>query len=261
MYRAIRLIDRLTDYALILFFLLLFLIGGYTMYDTVLVYGAASGEDLRSFRPLQTETGQGVAWDMSALSEDVVAWLTVDDTPIDYPVLQGADNGKYLNTDPFGKFSLAGSIFLDARNAADFTDDYSLIYGHHMEYGRMFGTLDEFLNEEFFDGHRKGTLTVAERVYGIHFFACLEADANEPAIFAPTETDGTLDYVLENAAVLRELEENEIGPLIALSTCKNPQTMDRIIVFGVLSDEQCMVQSDDSAAAADDVGGAHAGER
>ena len=237
MYRAIRFLDRLTDYALILFFLLLFVIGGYTMYDTVLIYDAAGGEDLRSFKPLQTAADgeEGIVWDMSALSEDVVAWLTVDDTNIDYPVMQGIDNSEYLNKDPFGAFSLAGSIFLDSRNADDFTDAYSLIYGHHMEYGRMFGALDEFLDETYFDAHRTGTLTVADQTYMIRFFACVEADATVKEIFSPTETDGTLAYVLEHAAILREHDD---GPLIALSTCKFPQTMDRIIVFGVLCDEE-----------------------
>ena len=234
MYRAIRLTSRLTDYALLLFFLLLFLIGGYTMYDTVLIYDASSGTDLRSFRPMavaEEEGEEAYVWDMSALSEDVVAWLTVDDTNIDYPVMQGIDNSEYLNKDPFGQYSLAGSIFLDSRNAPDFTDSYSLIYGHHMDYGRMFGALDEFLNEDYFDAHRTGTLTVADRVYGIRFFACVEADATVQEIFAPTETDGTMEYVREHASIWCVPEE---GPLIALSTCKFPQTMDRIIVFGVL---------------------------
>lgn len=235
MYRAIRWLDRLTDYVLLLFFLLIFLIGGYTVYDTVLVYDKATGEDLRSFRPMQRQIGNdGTLWDMSALSDDVVAWLTVDGTNIDYPVMQGIDNSEYLNKDPFGEFSLSGSIFLDARNAADFTDTYSLIYGHHMEYGRMFGTLDEFLDEAYFDAHRTGSLNIAGRNHGIQFFACLEADATVPEIFSPTETEGTLAYVLEHASILRDFDE---GPLIALSTCKLAQTMDRIIVFGVLNDE------------------------
>lgn len=233
MFRVIRLIDRLTDTVLLLFFLLIFLIGGYTIYDTLLIYDAASGDDLRSFRPMQVETEgvEAAAWDMSALSEDVVAWLTVDGTSIDYPVMQGVDNNEYLNKDPFGAFSLSGSIFLDARNADDFSDPYSLIYGHHMDYGRMFGALDAFLDEAYFDEHRTGTLTVGDQVYGIAFFACVEADATVDEIFAPTETDGTLAYVQEHAVILREIEE---GPLIALSTCKFSQTMDRIIVFGVL---------------------------
>ena len=236
MYRFIKTIDRATDYALLLFFLLLFLIGGYTMYDTLLIYDAAAGDDFRNFRPMAVENGEeGFYWDMSALSEDVVAWLTVDDTTIDYPVMQGIDNNEYLNKDPFGAYSLAGSLFLDSRNAAGFTDPYSLIYGHHMENGKMFGVLDEYLDQGYFDAHRTATLTVSDAVYPIKFFACIEADASVEEIFAPTETDGTLEYVRRNALIWYEPEGER---LIALSTCKFPQTTARIIVFGVLQNEQ-----------------------
>ena len=236
MYRTIRFFDRITDYALFLFFLGLMLIGAYTMYDTLLIYNAARGADLRSFRPVVNEAGAYV-WDMSALSEDVVAWLTVDDTNIDYPVLQGIDNYEYLTKDPFGKYSLSGSIFLDFRNAPDFTDPYSLIYGHHMEYGQMFGALDEFLDEEYFDSHRTGKLVVGYRVHPLEFFASVEADASTKEIFAPTqvEAEETLEYVRENATVWREPTGER---LIALSTCKFPQTSERIIVFGVIKDEE-----------------------
>lgn len=234
MYRAIRIIDRTTDTVLLLFFLLLLFIGAYTMYDTVLIYSAADGDDLRSFKPLITDVENG-GWDMSALSDDVVAWLTVDNTKIDYPVMQGRDNNEYLNKDPFGKYSLAGSIFLDARNAPDFSDPYSLIYGHHMEYGKMFGALDSFLDKAYFDTHRTATLTVSDKVYSIKFFACMEADASVGEIFAPNETEGTLSYVQKHAPIRYQPEGEK---LIALSTCKFPQTTARIVVFGVLRDEQ-----------------------
>lgn len=235
MYKAIRLIDRTTDVLLLLFFLLLFLIGTYTMYDTVIIYDLAGGDDLRSFKPNAVEGESGGGWDMSALSDDVVAWLTVDDTNIDYPVMQGRDNNEYLNKDPFGAYSLAGSIFLDARNSSDFSDPYSLIYGHHMEYGKMFGALDLFLGKEYFDAHRTALLTVSDKVYNIKFFACVEADASVSQIFSPTEADGTLEYVREHAHIWYEPEGDK---LIALSTCKFPQTTARIVVFGVLRDER-----------------------
>lgn len=236
MYRAIRFLDRVTDYALFVFFLGLMLIGAYTMYDTLIIYYGASGADLRTFRPVVNGAGE-VTVDWSGLTDDVVAWLTVYDTNIDYPVMQGIDNFEYLNKDPFGRFSLSGSIFLDVRNAPEFTDPYSLIYGHHMEYGQMFGALDEFLDEEYFDSHRSGTLTVANAVHPLEFFACIEADASEPEIFAPTEVEAeeTLAYVRENATVWREPTGEQ---LIALSTCKFPQTSERIIVFGVIKDEE-----------------------
>lgn len=234
MYRVIRFLDRSTDTVLILFFLLLLLIGAYTMYDTVLIYDLAGGDDLRSFKPLVSDVQNG-GWDMSALSDDVVAWLTVDNTTIDYPVMQGRDNNEYLNKDPFGKYSLSGSLFLDSRNASDFSDPYSLIYGHHMEYGKMFGALDSFLDKEYFDTHRTATLTVSDRIYSIKFFACLLADASVDEIFAPNEKGGTLSYVRKNALIWYEPEGER---LIALSTCRFPQTTERIIVFGVLKNEQ-----------------------
>lgn len=232
MHKVIRFADRITDFALLLFFLLLILIGAYTMYDTILVYDVL-GDNLSSFKPLPSDVENG-GWDMSVLSDDVVAWLTVDDTNIDYPVMQGRNNNEYLNKDPFGKYSLAGSLFLDSRNAPDFSDSYSLIYGHHMEYGKMFGALDSFMDEAYFNAHRTAALTVSDRIYSIKFFACVEADASVDEIFAPTETDGTLEYVQEHALVWHKPEGEK---LIALSTCKFPQTTDRIIVFGVLKDE------------------------
>ncbi|MBR1845920.1 MAG: class B sortase, partial [Oscillospiraceae bacterium] len=63
--------------------------------------------------------------------------------------MQGETNGKYLNTDPYGEYSLSGSIFLDSRNAGDFSDSYSLVYGHHMADGMMFGALDAFFDEGY----------------------------------------------------------------------------------------------------------------
>ena len=79
----------------------------------------------------------------------MVGWIVVDDTNIDYPVMQGYDNSQYLNLDPYGEYSLSGSIFLDSRNSSDFTDPYSIIYGHHMEYGKMFGAIDDYLDDQY----------------------------------------------------------------------------------------------------------------
>ena len=234
MVKVIGYIDRATDFVLLLFFLLLILIGGYTMYDTLLIYGLDGGDDFRDFKPAIVDGD--VKWDMNALSKDVVAWLTVDDTNIDYPVMQGRNNNEYLNKDPFGEYSLAGSIFLDTRNASDFSDPYSLIYGHHMEYGKMFGALDAFLDQAYFDNHRTATLIVSDKVYHIKFFACIEADASVNEIFAPNEKTGnTLSYVQKHALIWHKPDGEK---LIALSTCRFPQTTARIVVFGVLKDEQ-----------------------
>ncbi len=228
MYKLLKAVDRLTDSVLFLFFLLLFLIGAYTMYDSFLIYYHADDADLRQYKPIP---GQEEEWSQNVtLPKNMVAWLTVDGTSIDYPVMQGETNNEYLNKDPLGNYALSGSIFLDSRNAPDFTDPYSLIYGHHMEYGKMFGSLDSFMEKGYFDAHRTATLTFGGEVHRIKFFACLVTDGAEKEVFAPTETDGTLEYVRQHASIWYEPEGER---LIALSTCKHPQTTDRFIVFGV----------------------------
>ena len=230
--KIIDIFDRFIEKIFLLFFLLLFLIGGYTMYDTYIVYNSADNTDLRSYKPIiSVEAEEG--WDMSALSKDVVAWLTVDDTTIDYPIMQGKDNSEYLNKNPFGEYSLSGSIFLDYRNSSDFSDQYSLIYGHHMEYGKMFGALDNFIKKDYFDKHRTGTLTIANKTYKIKFFAALEADGSVSEIFEPNKSNNRLNYIRENAIIFYEPEGTK---LIALSTCKFPETTDRTIIVGVLYD-------------------------
>lgn len=87
--------------------------------------------------------------ELQALNPEVIGWVTVDGTHIDYPVTQASDNDKYVNTDAEGKYSLAGSIFLDYRNQKDFTDFNSILYGHHMADHAMFGDLADFKNRTF----------------------------------------------------------------------------------------------------------------
>lgn len=55
--------------------------------------------------------------------------------------MQGEDNMEYLNKDPYGDYSLSGSIYMDSRNTSDMSDDYLLLYGHHMENDYMFGSI------------------------------------------------------------------------------------------------------------------------
>ena len=82
-------------------------------------------------------------------NEDYRCWLKMDNTKIDYPVVQSNDNSYYLDRD-FNKNHLAaGSIFMDFRNNFD-SDKSVVIYGHNMRNGTMFGELDNFKKESFF---------------------------------------------------------------------------------------------------------------
>jgi sortase B len=196
-----------------------------------MVYNGAGNSSLLKYKPGSTgEAEEG------ELLDSYVAWLTLNDTSIDYPVMQGIDNVEFLNKDPFGNYSLSGSLFLDSRCSSDFSDSYNLIYGHHMEYGVMFGALDKFLDESYFDSHDFGNLVVGDCTYLFSIFAVVESDAANMVVFSPTEVDvgEVIGYITENAVFYREGIYTEDSLLLGLSTCKYPDTTDRILVYGTL---------------------------
>lgn len=204
----------------------------YSIYDIWYIYHHAGDDSFLKYKPSASSGDAGV----SPISEDMVAWLTIDGTNIDYPVMQCGDNTKYLNLDPFGNYSLTGSIFLDTRNSNQFTDDYSLIYGHHMEYGKMFGALDEFLDPKYLDSHSDGTLLIGrngEKTYKLKVFASLKASAKEDIIFNPERSGELAAYIRKNASVLTKEQNKRI---LSLSTCTEADSITRVVVFCYIMD-------------------------
>lgn len=231
--KIVRLLDKGEDIIVFLLCIVLFLTGAYAMYDSYMVYKGANNTDILKLKP-GCEDGFGIAKEIQG---KMVAWLTLDDTTVDYPVMQGKTNVEYLSKDPFGEYSLSGSIFLDSRNSPDFSDGYSLIYGHHMEGGLMFGELDAFLDKEFFEMHKSGELVVGDDTYKIHIFAVMETEATNELIFAPTEANAssTMGYVKKNSLFFDSSIDVDSGaPIMGMSTCKYPDTVERTVVFGML---------------------------
>lgn len=229
--KTVRFLDNLFDRMLLLMFLVVFLCGGYALYDSYAVYMAGTSDELQKYKP-GAEVTDSVDGEIVGT---MAAWLSMDGTEIDYPVMQGEDNAEYLSKDPFGNYSLAGSIFLDSRNDPGFTDGYSLVYGHHMEHGLMFGALDAYLDEEYFYGHRSGSLLFDDGTeLPLTVFAVVETDGADSLIFSPTEYSNgeVLSRVREKACIMDQSTwPGAQERLVALSTCKFPDTADRTIVF------------------------------
>lgn len=232
--KTIRFLDSAFNRIVAVICLLLFLVCLYAMIDAVNVYLNANDTSVLKYKPALGHGGEA----LKALSDDAVAWLTADDTPIDYPVMQGKNNDEYINKDPFGNFSLSGSIFLDSRNSADFSDPYSLLYGHHMEYGAMFGALDSFIEKSYFAQHRTGTLiTASGQDYAIRFFASCKADATEKTVFTPPDStnEQLLQFLKQHAAVFEPQGVDARSKILALSTCQSAENVERMVVFGTLT--------------------------
>lgn len=96
--KIVRILDNLIDRFLFLLCILIFLIGGYALFDSYAVYYQAADNDILKCKP-GYETEEDVNKEIQGF---MAAWLTMDDSDIDYPVMQGDDNSEYLSKDPFG---------------------------------------------------------------------------------------------------------------------------------------------------------------
>lgn len=176
-----------------------------------------------------SEEGDEFEIDFAALQEqypDIVAWIKMDDVDVSYPIVQGADNEHYLHYNPADQESVSGSIFLDSRNKSLDTDPYALIYGHNMRDESMFGQLDEYTSEDFYN-RGTGTFTIytPEGKYRYKIFA---AD-----IVEPTDSVYTMGYASTQVfdAVVQQLKENSMyntgvevsgsDHVVTLSTCSS----------------------------------------
>ena len=185
---------------------------------------------------------------LKAINKDITAWLTMPGTAIDYPVLQGTTNYSYINTDVYGNFALAGSIFLDSRNSEDYSDIYSLLYGHNMSQHRMFSDINLYKEEEFFNQYTLGMLLMPDGCHILESLSIIVVPASDSGLFNPenwTYLDGEGIYrqVQENALytcengleALREQIDSGMTPrLVALSTCSDEFTDARTILLTLM---------------------------
>lgn len=225
-YEVIKKCDKTVDTILLIGFLIFILIGGYGVYDSYLVYLHANDTSILKYKPKDNNLQD------NKISGDMVAWLTMDKTNIDYPVMQGKTNDEYLNKNPYGEYALSGSIFLDSSNSKKFDDGYSLIYGHHMENKGMFGSLDDYTNEKFLAKHKKGTLIIEGKSLKLHLFAVLSIQATNDYVFNPKahHKEEVINEMKKYASFWDESADIAEKQIIALSTCKSPENDFRTVV-------------------------------
>ena len=123
--------DRLLSAVCLIALLAVGGLAAYIVVDTGRLMREADSAQYRALRP-DAAGGAASFGLLVARNPEVVAWLTLEDTGVDYPVTQGKNNQKYINTSALGEFSLSGAIFADARNAPDFSDTLTILYGHNM---------------------------------------------------------------------------------------------------------------------------------
>jgi len=221
------------------------LFGAAGLWNEMRQYGAADCEmPALPAAPEGSPAPGGV--DFAGLRRDApeaAAWLTVPGTRIDYPVVQWTDNQYFLGRTARHEPSRYGAIFMDYRSNRDFSDFYTVVYGHNMRGGKMFGGLREFRVAEFFERTPYGLLRTPDKTYRLHFFAFVLADSstgayfNDLAFVAPNKKEAFIERVRGDAGRWRDVPLGPEDRIVALSTCLASAGDSRILLLGKLVEQ------------------------
>ena len=171
------------------------------------------------------------------INKDAVAWLYSPGTVIDYPVMRSDDYSYYLNHLPDGAYNDNGSLFIDYNNAPDFCGPLTVIYGHHMKSGSMFGGLKGYKEQGFYDEHPYMYLYTEQANYRIDLMYGVVIAAGKWQIHAfmhSENLESLLEYAKANTTFHSRVEFMDGDRVVALSTCSYEFNDARYVVLGVL---------------------------
>lgn len=190
-----------------------------------------------------------VDWDaLLAVNPDTVGWIYIPGTVVNYPIVQTDNNETYLKTDFQGEtnwFVSFGSIFLDASNAADFSDQNSIIYGHNMNDGAIFGgegsmfsAIASLDDPDAFNATRTVYLLTPQGNYRLRSFSLVHTEATDPIVQTSFASAADLESYVQDkmdrtvqASTATLPAAADIKQVFTFSTCDNLPTDGRYVLF------------------------------
>ena len=171
-------------------------------------------------------------------NEDYRGWLNVENTNIDYPVLQSYDNQYYLDKDINREYLMSGSIFMNYLNDG-FNDENTVLFGHNMRNGTMFAQLKKYKDRDFFYENNNINIELSNgEILKYEVFSVYVTDIEDNYI--QTKFDNAneykefLDRIKNKSIYENEIELSEDDKIITLSTCSFEFNDARLVVHGKL---------------------------
>ena len=186
---------------------------------------------------------------LKKINPDVVGWIYIPDTGINYPIVQAKDNKKYLHRTFEGKDSHVGAIFLDASCKPDFSSFNSILYGHNLKNGEMFGHLKKLYDVEYnseanYRKHPKIWIITPDNENEYEIFAFREISVKKDhdvyTVDLSKEKDRRtfLDDQIRKSQKETGLQTSENGRVLTLSTCTSRTENGRFIVQAIIRQVQ-----------------------
>lgn len=150
--------------------------------------------------------------ELRAKNSDVHSWITIDDTAVDYPVMNSGDE-SYLHLNFDGEKSSQGSLFVDPSS----DDSLTIIYGHNMKNGSMFHDVDRFNGKDFFESHKSIKLYEEDKESELQPVVCMYGKADDSLRGIKSAED--LRAFAEGKTISNGSIPEELGNLVILVTC------------------------------------------
>ena len=241
--KMVRSLSSIVDNAVLLTLLVCLLFAGWSLYDSHQVYAAADSTKYQTYKPT-TEEGKLSFAELQAMNSDVMGWLTIYGTSIDYPLVKAQnDNMEYLSKNPQGEWESSGSLYVDFRNGAHFEDFNTIIHGHHMAEHKMFGDLDLFTDNSYFTEHQYANLYYDGANHGLEIFAVLTIDAYNPIASNPNiqgaeQQQDLLNRIQNEAVNYRNTGVTTNDHIVIMTTCNLGETNGRYTLVAKLLDHE-----------------------
>ena len=186
--------------------------------------------------------------DLLKINDDIIGWIYMEDTVVNYPILQGENNFYYLDKTYYKKYLASGSIYLDSDNDRDFSDAHSIIYGHNMKNHTMFGDLSDLRDEKVLAEHPYVDIILIDGTwYRYEICSMYRAHVDDGTYRAPLNKASNFKPFMEliasknmhgDSEILELPEVREDDKVLTLSTCtEDSANLERFVVHAVLIKE------------------------
>lgn len=238
--------------AAMVFAVFVMLFGIYHIYRTVTQYERAEAEYTAIRDKAVTEADEegqktedpdrepGIQVDVAALKKenpDTIGWIYYPVLNINYPIVQDEDNTYYIRRTFQGEKNAAGSIFLDCNADGELQDMHSIVYGHNMKNGSMFGTLKEIREEGTVEENPYFWIFLEDKVNVYRIFSYHDADVKDNSFLTYFEEEEDYDSFLQHITGKAEetigKEPETSDKIVTLSTCTSDSSV-RFLVHGKL---------------------------
>ena len=171
-------------------------------------------------------------------NKDIVGWLKIDNTTINYPIMQNInDPNYYLRRDFYKNYSSYGTPYMAKQ--CNLNSDNIVIYGHHMKNNKMFGELEKYKSKDFYNNHKIITFTTLEKEYSYEIFAVFKTTVYTKNAFRYYENinfenkkmyNDFINICKDKSLYQTGIEIKDKEKLITLSTCEYSNKNSRLVI-------------------------------